>query len=68
MTGNLILNEGHANHVTPHSLILAPGTANINRPHIAVTGNVFRGTPVMPKRADVDPSLEKWDVLNTIVP
>jgi hypothetical protein len=73
VTGNLILNEGGSGE-NKNSLILVPGTGAGSGgttafiPNVAVTGNVFRGLPLMPERPGMPVPLNVWDVFNTIVP
>ena len=36
-------------------------------PHVAITGNVITGTPVLPANRPLPPPLDRWLPLNTIV-
>jgi len=66
ITGNLILNE----YVKAASSLVMQFLEN--RPAIAITGNVFKGTPQLPSRANlgttVTPPLNTWEFLNTVIP
>jgi hypothetical protein len=65
ITGNLILNEQQNQNKTSLSVFPIPGGSG--GPAIAVTGNVFRGNPDLPRR-NLVPPFDNWLVLNTVVP
>ncbi|HEU5200743.1 MAG TPA: DUF6519 domain-containing protein [Ktedonobacterales bacterium] len=62
ITGNLVLNETGGDTAGLSSLDLFPGGTDLAA--VAVTGNVFRGTPHLPPRT-VPAPLDTWNVLNT---
>ena len=82
ITGNLIINEWQwqARQFWPLSLVLLPGGplppspneieegATPYNPLVAITGNVFKGFPILPPRptSPVDLTNWNWYVLNTI--
>jgi hypothetical protein len=64
VTGNVVANEAGHEPLRSNSLGLHPGTIP---PVVAVTGNVFIGPPRLPRRENVPPSLDDWDLLNTVI-
>jgi hypothetical protein len=68
VTGNQVLNEAPDETQNPKSLILLPRPTP-QRTLVAVTGNVFRGHPVLPPRSDLSTNvpapMNTWDFLNT---
>jgi hypothetical protein len=64
VTGNVIANEAGHEPLTSNSLGLHPGAIP---PAVAITGNVFIGPPRLPRRENVPPSFDDWDLLNTVI-
>jgi FHA domain-containing protein len=64
VTGNVVANEAGHEPLRSNSLGLHPGTI---LPAVAITGNVFIAPPRLPKRENVPPSLDDWDLLNTVI-
>lgn len=77
ITGNIILNEPGIEIANfPRSLIIFPGPALPGGPQtlgagVAVTGNVFGGTPHLPPRPaftpPAPPPMDRWEFFNTAI-
>jgi hypothetical protein len=65
VTGNLTLNQNAQNG--KRSIVVVPLPSGTENATVAVTGNVFHGTPQLPVRPLPAP-LHTWDVLNAVVP
>jgi hypothetical protein len=64
VTGNVVANEAGHEHLRSSSLGLHPGAIP---PAVAITGNVFIAPPRLPRRENVPPPHDDWDLLNTVV-